>query len=63
VVVKTHQEIDGERAHRGTLQSAGDDTCVIEIEGNRRVIPLNLIASARTVFRWEPAAKPGAKAR
>ena len=63
VVVKTHKEIDGERAHRGTLHAADDDTCVIEIEGTRRVIPFKLIASARTVFRWEPAAKPGAKAR
>lgn len=63
VVIKTHQEVDGERAHRGTLQSADDETCVIDVEGDLRIIPLKLIASARTVFRWEPAAKPGAKAR
>jgi ribosome maturation factor RimP len=63
VVVKTHQEIEGERAHRGTLQSAGEESCVIEVDGDRREIPMKVIASARTVFRWEPAAKPGAKAR
>ncbi len=63
IVVKTHQEVEGERAHRGLLQSADDAACVINVEGNDRTVPLATIASARTVFRWEPAAKPGAKAR
>ena len=63
VVVKTHQEIEGERAHRGTLESVDDEVFVITAEGNDRRIPLDAVASARTVFRWEPAAKPGAKAR
>ncbi len=63
VVVKTHQEIEGERAHRGTLLSADEVACVIAVEGSDRKIPLAAIASARTVFRWEPAAKPGAKGR
>jgi ribosome maturation factor RimP len=63
VVVKTHQEVEGERAHRGTLVSADEVACVVTVEGNDRKIPLAAIASARTVFRWEPAAKPGAKGR
>ena len=63
VIVKTHQEMDGERTHRGTLESADEVACVIVIEGIDRKIPLAAIASARTVFRWEPAAKPGAKGR
>lgn len=63
VIVKTHQEIEGARAHRGTLQSASDESCMLDVDGARREIPMKLIASARTVFRWEPAAKPGAKAR
>jgi ribosome maturation factor RimP len=63
VIVKTHQEVGGERAHRGTLKSCDDDSCTIEVAGDLRTIPIELIASARTVFRWEPAAKPGAKAR
>jgi len=37
--------------------------CVIAVDGLDRKIPLSAIASARTVFRWEPAAKPGAKGR
>jgi len=63
VVVKTHQEIDGVRVHRGTLESSDDDACVIVVEGNDRRVSHAAIASARTVFRWEPAAKPGAKVR
>ncbi len=63
VVVKTHQEIEGERVHRGTLESLDGDACVIAVEGNDRRVPHAAIASARTVFRWEPAAKPGAKVR
>lgn len=63
VTVKTHQEIEGERAHRGTLVFADEVACVIAVDGNDRKIPLAAIASARTVFRWEPAAKPGAKGR
>lgn len=63
IVVKTHQEIEGERAHRGTLESVDGESCVIAVEGSERKFPFAAIASARTVFRWEPAAKPGAKAR
>jgi len=63
VVVKTHQEIEGERAHLGTLEFTDDESCVIAVEDTDRRIPLAAIASARTVFRWEPAAKPGAKGR
>ena len=63
VVVKTHHEIEGERAHRGTLESVGSEACVVAVDGIDRKVPLAAIASARTVFRWEPAAKPGAKGR
>jgi ribosome maturation factor RimP len=63
VAVKTHQEIGGERAHRGTLVSADEVACVIAVDSSDRKIPLAAIASARTVFRWEPAPKPGAKGR
>ena len=63
VAVKTHQEIEGERAHRGTLVSADEVACVVAVDGSDLKIPLAAIASARTVFRWEPAPKPGAKGR
>ena len=63
VVVKTHQEVEGERAHRGTLESVDDEACVIAVDGSDRSISFAAIASARTVFRWEAAAKPGAQSR
>ena len=64
VVIKTHQDVEGERAHRGSLESADNEACVIAVDGSdRKRIPLAAIASARTVFRWEPAAKPGARGR
>lgn len=63
VAIKTHEEIEGERAHRGTLVSTDEVACVIAVDGHDRKIPLASIASARTIFRWEPAAKPGAKGR
>lgn len=63
IAIKTHQEVEGDRAHRGTLKSVDGESCVIAVEGSDRKVPLAAIASARTVFRWEPAAKPGAKAR
>lgn len=63
VVIKTHPEIEGERTHRGTLETVDGDSCVIRIDADERRVPLAAIASARTVFRWEPAAKPGSKAR
>ena len=63
VVIKTHQEVDGERAHRGSLETSDNEACVIAVDGSDRRIPLAAIASARTVCRWEPAAKPGARGR
>ncbi len=63
VVVKTHHEVEGERTHRGKLETVDGGTCVIAVDGRDRRVPFGVIASARTVFRWEPAAKPGGKGR
>jgi ribosome maturation factor RimP len=63
VAVKTQEELEGERVHRGILEFADNEACVIAVEGIDRRIPLSMITSASTVFRWEPAAKPGAKGR
>ncbi len=62
LVVKTREEIEGERSHRGTLDAVDESSCVIRVGEAERRIPLDAITSARTVFRWEPAPKPGAKA-
>lgn len=63
VVVKTDAEVEGEHLHRGTLGAVNESGCVIRIGDSERRVPLAAITSARTVFRWEPAAKPGAKSR
>lgn len=56
VVVKTK---DG--SVRGVLAEAGEESFTVD-SGEQHTIPYDSVASARTVFRWEPAAKPGAKA-
>ena len=57
--VKSRQEIGGEYVHRGVLASADDDRFVVEVDGEEREIAYGDVVSARTVFTWEKAAKPG----
>ena len=57
--VKSRQEISGEYVHRGVLLSAADDRFVVEVDGEEREIAYGDVVSARTVFTWEKAAKPG----
>ena len=59
VTVKTRDEIDGARRHDGMVVGAGDESADIEVEGVSRHIPYAQVTSARTVFRWEKAGKPG----
>ena len=61
VVVKTSDEIDGSRSHRGTLESANDTDIVVSIDGVDRHIPTSLSSQAKTVFRWEKAPKSARK--
>ena len=59
VTVKTHAPVEGERSHRGSLVEAGEKTFTIDIDGDPRTIEYEAVASARTVFVWEQAGKPG----
>jgi len=59
VKVKTRTEVDGTHSHRGVLAAAGDGGFAIEVDGDRREIAYGDVVSARTVFNWEKAAKPG----
>jgi ribosome maturation factor RimP len=59
VKVKSNSEIAGSHSHRGALVSAGDDGFVVEVDGEEREIAYGEVVSARTVFAWEKAAKPG----
>ncbi len=59
VKVKSRSEIGGGHSHRGVLASADDDGFVLEMDGENREIAYGDVVSARTVFAWEKAAKPG----
>ena len=55
VKVKTSVEIDGERRFEGELVAVDDDGITV---GERRIAH-DEIESARTVFEWGPAPRPG----
>jgi ribosome maturation factor RimP len=61
VVVKTTREVEGARVHRGVLDEAGGIGFVVRVNGSRRHLVFDEVASARTVFRWETPSKPGKK--
>jgi ribosome maturation factor RimP len=70
VSVKTAVPVGGGRRHRGRLQSAGDESVVLELEspdpGGEPAVELRYdqIDRTRTVLVWGPtAAKPGAGSR
>lgn len=62
LTAKTRVEIDDQRRHEGTLVDADESGFVMDIEGDRRRIEYDQVRSARTVFRWERAPRPGKKA-
>lgn len=59
VKVKTTAEIAGSRNHRGVVREAGEVTFTLEVDGEPHSIPYADVSSARTVFTWEAAPKPG----
>ena len=50
---------DGAQRLRGRLSSASEQGCEVSVEGDLRGIPYDMISSARTLFRWQAAPKPG----
>jgi ribosome maturation factor RimP len=62
ITVKTRAEIEGDRRHTGVLVEADDLGIVMDTAGGRRRLDFDQVTSARTVFRWERAPKPGKKA-
>lgn len=59
VIVKTREPIDGAQSHRGVLNEVAEDAVEVAVDGRDVRIPLAEVTQARTVFRWEKAAKPG----
>ncbi len=58
VVVKIGAE-DRKDTLRGTLADAGDTSFVVESDDQRSVVDYTDVITAKTVFRWEKAPKPG----
>jgi ribosome maturation factor RimP len=59
VIVKTHDTVQGSKSHRGVLVAADDDGFTLQIEDEERAFAYRDVASARTVFVWEKANRPG----
>ena len=59
VKVKSSSPVAGEHNHHGLLVAADDSGFVLEVSGEKREIAYGDVVSARTVFAWEKAAKPG----
>lgn len=61
IKVKTSAPVAGERTHTGVLTAADDSSFTISINGEPRCIDYDAVTSARTVFEWKKAAKPGSR--
>jgi ribosome maturation factor RimP len=58
IVVKV-ADGDQKTTIRGIIAEAGEDGFTVEAEDERRTIDYEDVLTARTVFRWEKAPKPG----
>jgi ribosome maturation factor RimP len=58
VVVKI-ADGDTKTTVRGTLADAGDESFTIEADTGSTVVNYEDVLTAKTVFRWEKAPKPG----
>jgi len=58
VVVKTTVD-DLKATYRGTLTAAGENTFTVDSDQGVTEVPYDDVITAKTVFRWEKAPKPG----
>jgi len=64
VKVKLRPGVDGERRIEGVLSAVGDGSITVSPDnGGSRTVALDDVTSARTVFEWGPAPKPGKGSR
>lgn len=59
VNVKLAPHVDGDRRVRGVLTRVDDESIVLDVDGDERIIEIADITKAVTVFEWGPAPKPG----
>jgi ribosome maturation factor RimP len=60
VKVKTDQPVDDARVHDGVLVAADEHRIELDVDGERRSIPVAAIRSARTVADWSAELKGSA---
>jgi ribosome maturation factor RimP len=61
VAITTGEAVAGETHHRGVLEAFDGSTVALRVGDGDRAIPIEIVESARTLFSWEPATKPGKK--
>jgi ribosome maturation factor RimP len=61
IKVKTRHPVGEASQHRGVLSQVDEDGFLVDVDGEERRIAFDEVASARTVFVWEKAAKPGSR--
>lgn len=59
VSVKVRDEAGAVHTRKGQLTAADDEFFAVTVEGAEHRYPYSAVISARTVFRWESAPKPG----
>jgi ribosome maturation factor RimP len=62
VKVKTFAAVEGDKNHEGVLIAADEDGFTVDNDGAELRFQYSDVSSAKTVFVWEKAARPGKKA-
>lgn len=63
VTVKTRETLEDTHRHVGVVVRANESEAVLDIDGVERTIPYDLVTTAKTVFTWEKAPRPGKAAK
>jgi ribosome maturation factor RimP len=61
VVVKTKAEVDGKRRHEGVISAVAETAGTITSQDGEHMFDIENVLSAKTIFVWEKAPKPGKK--
>ncbi|MFM8563515.1 MAG: ribosome maturation factor RimP [Acidimicrobiia bacterium] len=64
IAVRLNNPVDGERRVNGMLVAADETTFTVTLDsGQQRIVAIDQVDRARTVFVWEAAPKPGRGAK
>lgn len=59
ISLKSHDDVEGERRHRGVLSEVDEEGFVVLVGEAPRRFRYSEVAQARTVLEWGPRPKPG----